>query len=101
MRMRFVLLHMLWIFTILRVAVLTFHQVNDYYTIPFRCLVPEKTENLLVAGRCISGTSEAAASYRVIPCCVATGQAAGTAAGLAVRKKRDWNSWIWQNCKKF
>ncbi len=65
----------------------TFHQVNDYYTIPFRCLVPEKTENLLVAGRCISGTSEAAASYRVIPCCVATGQAAGTAAGLAVRKK--------------
>lgn len=62
----------------------TFHQVNDYYTIPFRCLVPEKIENLLVAGRCISGTSGAAASYRVIPCCIATGQAAGTAAALAL-----------------
>ena len=59
--------------------------MNDYYTIPFRCLVPEKIENLLVAGRCISGTSGAAASYRVIPCCIATGQAAGTAAALCVK----------------
>ncbi len=63
----------------------TFHQVNGYYTIPFRCLVPADIENLLVAGRCISGTSEAAASYRVIPCCIATGQAAGTAAALALK----------------
>lgn len=61
----------------------TFKQVNDYYNIPFRCLVARHVENLLVAGRCISGTSEAAASYRVIPCCIATGQAAGTAAALA------------------
>ena len=59
--------------------------VNSYYTIPFRCLVPEDIDNLLVAGRCISGTSEAAGSYRVMPCCVATGQAAGTAAVLALR----------------
>lgn len=66
----------------------TFKQVNGYYTIPYRCLVPEKVENLLVAGRCISGTSEAAASYRVIPCCVATGQAAGTAAALALKDKK-------------
>lgn len=63
----------------------TFQQVNGYYTIPFRCLVPTDVDNLLVAGRCISGTSEAAASYRVIPCCIATGQAAGTAAALALR----------------
>lgn len=63
----------------------TFQEVNGYYTIPFRCLVPESIDNLLVAGRCISGTSEAAASYRVIPCCIATGQAAGTAAAMAVK----------------
>lgn len=63
----------------------TFQQVNGYYTIPFRCLVPTDVDNLLVAGRCISGTSEAAASYRVIPCCIATGQAAGTAAALALK----------------
>lgn len=66
----------------------TFQQVNGYYTIPFGCLVPEDVGNLLVAGRCISGTSEAAASYRVIPCCVATGQAAGTAAALALKAGR-------------
>ena len=41
--------------------------------------------NLLAAGRCISGTSGAAASYRVMPACVATGEAAGTAAALALR----------------
>lgn len=64
----------------------TFQQVDGYYTIPFRCLVPMHIKNLLVAGRCISGTSEAAASYRVIPCCMATGQAAGTAAALAVKE---------------
>lgn len=62
----------------------TFKQVNHYYTIPYRCLVPENCGNLLVAGRSISGTSEAAASYRVIPCCIATGQAAGTAAAIAL-----------------
>lgn len=58
--------------------------VNDYYTIPYRCLVPKGCDNLLVAGRCISGTSGAAASYRVMPACVATGEAAGTAAALAL-----------------
>ena len=65
----------------------TFRQVNGYYTIPFRCLVPEHIKNLLIAGRCISGTSEAAASYRVIPCCIATGQAAGTAAALSLKEQ--------------
>lgn len=61
-----------------------FQEVNDYYTIPFRCLVPVDCDNMLVAGRSICGTSEAAASYRVMPCCVALGQAAGTAAALAL-----------------
>ena len=62
-----------------------FQEVNHYYTIPFRCLVPVGCENLLVAGRSICGSSEAAASYRVMPCCIATGQAAGTAAALALK----------------
>lgn len=63
----------------------TFTQVDGYYTIPYRALLPKNTTNLLVAGRPISGTSEAAASYRVMPACFATGQAAGTAASLAVK----------------
>ena len=64
----------------------TFTTVNGYYTIPYRCMLPENCKNLLVAGRCISGTSEAAGSYRVMPACMAMGQAAGTAASLAVKE---------------
>lgn len=55
------------------------------YDIPYRCLVPRELEQLLVAGRCISGTFEAHASYRVKGPCMAMGQAAGTAAALAAR----------------
>ena len=66
-----------------------FQEVNHYYTIPFRCLVPAECENLLVAGRSICGSSEAAASYRVMPCCIAMGQAAGTAAALALKTGRE------------
>jgi hypothetical protein len=57
---------------------------GPYYTIPYRCLVPKKIENLLVAGRCISATHEAHGSLRVMPPCFATGQAAGTASALAL-----------------
>jgi hypothetical protein len=55
------------------------------YHIPYRALLPANRENLLMAGRCISGTSRAHASYRVTSDCVAMGQASGTAAALAVR----------------
>lgn len=55
------------------------------YEIPFRCLIPKGVEGLLVAGRTISGTHEAMASYRVTGDCAAMGQAAGTAAAYTVR----------------
>ena len=61
------------------------HQVKPYH-IPYRCLVPLKADQLLVAGRCISGSHEAHASYRVTGNCVATGEAAGTAAAESVRQ---------------
>jgi hypothetical protein len=57
------------------------------YEIPFRCLVPLNTENLLVAGKPISTTHRAHGSTRVPGTSLATGQAAGVAAALAVRKK--------------
>jgi hypothetical protein len=54
------------------------------YHIPYRALLPINREHLLMAGRCISGTSRAHASFRVTGDCVARGQAAGTAAARAV-----------------
>lgn len=56
---------------------------GDYYTIPYRCLLPKEFDNLLTGGRCISATHEAQASVRIMPICATTGQAAGTAAAVA------------------
>ncbi len=56
------------------------------YEIPYRSLVPEGLRGLLVAGRCISGSHEAHASYRVTGTAMALGQAAGTAGAWAVRE---------------
>jgi hypothetical protein len=46
------------------------------YPIPLRCLLPQKTEQLIVAGRCISLDREALGSVRVGATCAATGHAA-------------------------
>ncbi len=51
-----------------------------FYEIPLRCLKSPDLGNLLAAGRCISATSEALASARVMGTCIATGEAAGKAA---------------------
>lgn len=59
---------------------------GTYYGIPYRCIVPLKIENILTAGRCISTTHEALGSTRVMFTCMAIGQAAGTAAALAIKK---------------
>ncbi|MCR4412117.1 MAG: FAD-dependent oxidoreductase [Thermoguttaceae bacterium] len=58
------------------------------YDIPYRCLLPASIRGLLFAGRCISGTHEAHASYRVTGTCMAMGQAAGLAAAMAVRERK-------------
>lgn len=60
---------------------------GEAYDIPLRCLLPQGIENLLVAGRCISGTHEAHSSYRVMPIAIATGQAAGVVAGLVAGER--------------
>jgi len=55
------------------------------YDIPYGCLVPRTVEGLLTAGRCISGSHEAHASYRVQRIMMAVGAAAGAGAALAVQ----------------
>lgn len=67
-------------------------QANDIqgdgsYGIPYRCLVPKEINNLLIGGRCISTTHEALATTRLSPSCMATGQAAGTAAALSLKER--------------
>ena len=57
---------------------------GDWYEIPYRSLVSVKVPNLLASGRCISATHEGMAGSRVMGTCVAIGQAAGTAAALAL-----------------
>ena len=56
---------------------------RDYYT-PYRALLPRQVDQLLVAGRHYSATPDAQRISREIPPCMAMGQAAGIAAGLAV-----------------
>lgn len=59
---------------------------GDFYHIPFRCLTPRQLDNVLVAGRCLSATFEGQGSPRVQATCMATGQAAGTAAALCAQE---------------
>ncbi|MFA4945856.1 MAG: FAD-dependent oxidoreductase [Lentisphaeria bacterium] len=60
---------------------------TGHYDIPWRCLVPrEGPPNLIVGGRCISGTHEAMSSFRVAPSVMATGEAAGVTAALAAQR---------------
>jgi hypothetical protein len=61
---------------------------GDCYDIPYRSLVPQKVDNLLVAGRAISSTHEAMGAIRVMATCMAMGEAAGRAAKISVRGNR-------------
>lgn len=59
------------------------------YDIPYRSLLPQKIENLLVAGRCHSATRGAHASTRVTVTAMAMGEAAGCAAALSLKSKTE------------
>jgi hypothetical protein len=64
-------------------------QPGESHGIPYRCLTPKGLRNVLVAGRSISSDREVNGSVRVMPVCLATGEAAGVAAGLAARGAAD------------
>ncbi len=59
---------------------------TEGYTIPYRCFLPEKIDNLLLVGRNISGTHLAHSNFRVMPICVNMGQAVGIAAAIAIKE---------------
>jgi len=62
--------------------------LDDFYEVPYGALVPERGENLIVAGRCLSAEHEALASARVTAQCFGYGEAAGVAAVEALRSGR-------------
>lgn len=67
----------------LKGSVFKIEMLKGHHDIPLRCLIPQKAENLLVVGRCISVDHEAQASLRGAATCMATGHAGGCAAALA------------------
>jgi hypothetical protein len=63
-----------------------FHPAPSPYVIPYRCLFSRNISNLMMAGRNISVTHAALSSTRVMGTCALLGQAAGSAAAIAVRR---------------
>jgi hypothetical protein len=60
---------------------------GETYDIPYRCLLPQAVEGLIIAGRCLSADHDAHASVRSMGQCMAMGQAAAVAARLAVQNQ--------------
>jgi len=61
--------------------------LDDVYEVPYGCFVPQRGENVLFAGRCLSAEHEAVASARVTAQCFSYGHAIGHAATIAVRER--------------
>ena len=64
-------------------SVLTLPTSGRYFQIPYRCLIPKKIDNLLVAGRCVAGDKISHAAMRNMMACTVTGQGAGIAAAIS------------------
>jgi hypothetical protein len=58
------------------------YKPGESYSIPYRALLPKGLKNVIVAGRPLSADRAMHGSFRVMPACFATGQAAGTAAAI-------------------
>ena len=61
---------------------LYYFKPEEYFRIPYRSLLPKETDNLLVAGRCLSADHEAHSAVRIMPICATLGEAAGVAAAV-------------------
>jgi ribulose 1,5-bisphosphate synthetase/thiazole synthase len=66
-------------------GVLALPTTGRYFQVPYAIMVPEKVENLLVAGRCVAGDRISHAAVRSMMCCTVTGQGAGVAAAVSIK----------------
>ncbi|MBN2446326.1 MAG: FAD-dependent oxidoreductase [Phycisphaerae bacterium] len=60
------------------------YAAGESHGVPYGCLIPRGPRNMLVAGRCISTDRPVQGSTRTMPLCLATGEAAGCAARMAL-----------------
>ena len=67
-------------------GILILPTTGRYWHLPYRALVPRGVGNLLVAGRCIGGDHVSHASARNMMCCAVSGQGAGVAAAISLRR---------------
>ena len=73
---------------------------QDYCEIPYRCLVPQKIDNLLCVGRCCSAEFHANGAMRIIAPAMGTGQAAGVAAWMALNEQKKFREIDGRNVRK-
>jgi hypothetical protein len=57
-----------------------------YFQVPYGIMLPQKVDNLLVAGRAVAGDQQSHAATRQMMCCAVTGQGAGVAAALSLQE---------------
>jgi hypothetical protein len=68
-------------------GVLIMPTTGRYFQVPYGIILPQKVENLLVAGRCVAGDKVSHAATRQMMCCTVTGQGAGVAAAVSLKDK--------------
>jgi ribulose 1,5-bisphosphate synthetase/thiazole synthase len=64
-------------------GILILPTTGRYFHVPYRALLPQGVDNLLVAGRCIGGDKTSHAAVRNMMCCAVSGQGAGVAAAIS------------------
>jgi len=63
-----------------------------YFHVPYRSLVPQGVDHLIVAGRCIGGDKVSHAAVRNMMCCTVSGQGAGIAAAMSLKSGQPFNT---------
>jgi hypothetical protein len=73
-------------------GILILPTTGRYFQLPYRTLLPQGVENLLVAGRATGGDRDSHAATRNMMCCTVTGQGAGVAAAVSVKHRQGFAS---------
>ena len=67
-------------------GILSLPTTGRYFQVPYGIVIPQKVDNLLVAGRCVAGDRISHSATRQMMCCTVTGQGAGVAAARSIKE---------------